>query len=239
MNQNNFGKKKRKSVVPHTKIIKGTFMFTDIVGSSKLWKKYKQRMYTALKKHESLIYRIVKKEKGVVVKTIGDAFMIFFPGKNSYLPAIRTASQIQHFLINTPICLGKTKKDTIKLRIGMCYGKANEANVMYQGKRLKDYFGATVNIASRMESKVAKPNDFAISFNAKKIKEIQKLEYVKKFFLSKCKSKWKIYVRMYKRNCKVPKKKNRSWRIIQGYRCFKEEKLHGVGSVRAYLFSLV
>lgn len=208
----------------------GTILFTDIVGSSKLWNKFKNKMFLALQKHERLIYHSVKKYNGIVIKTIGDSFMIFFKG-NNYLNSIKCAMKIQTQLRKHPIELDK--KNKIKLRIGICYGPLLKQHVVYQGIRLKDYFGATVNIASRMESKASESCKIAFSINQKNINQ----KTLFKNFNKVLNSNWTIKIKDYTENCKNLKKvRRRSSRLIQGYECLDPKNLKGVGKIRSYLF---
>ena len=55
-----------------------TVLFTDIRGSSALWKNYPEQMYAALIEHEKRMQEYVEDFEGVIVKTIGDAYMILF-----------------------------------------------------------------------------------------------------------------------------------------------------------------
>ena len=214
----------------------GTYLFTDIVGSSKLWAKYKNKMFTALKKHNQLIYKIAKKYDGLIVKTIGDAFYIAFHEKKgkkkSYIRAIRFALKLQKSLGNKPIKLGA--KNSIKLRIGLCYGKAFKQYEQFQGKKMVDFYGAVINTASRMESKVAKVGDVVISFHESSKKNYLKILEREKDF----KKYWKVSIKHYKKNCNnVSKFRKRSGRFLQGYACLNEKLLHGVGQTKAYIFT--
>ena len=183
-----------------------------------------------------VVHKVAKKYNGLIVKTIGDAFYVAFHEKKgkkkSYIRAIRFALKIQKSLRKKPIKLDA--KDSIKLRIGMCYGKAFKQYEMFQGKKMVDFYGAVINTASRMESKVANVGDVVISFheNPKKnyLKILEKEKDIKK--------DWKVIIKHYKKSCKnVPKFRKRSGRFLQGYACLHEKILHGVGQTKAYIFT--
>lgn len=127
-------------------------LFTDVVGSSAKWSEDPQTMKNQLDKHFTLINDIAKKHKGFVVKTIGDAFMIYFQKTNeTLLNAIECGIQI-------------IKRETLPLRVGICYGDMEEKTYVLQNAKLRDFFGNTVNTASRMESKVAEPGGIAFTY---------------------------------------------------------------------------
>lgn len=129
-----------------------SIMFTDVVKSSELWAKDPKLMEKRLDSHFNLVTDKAKNWGGLVVKYIGDAFMIYFePTDNSLLDAINCAIDI----IN---------EEELDLRIGICYGEMKEKEYVLQGAKLKDYFGNSVNTASRLESKVADgPSTIAFS----------------------------------------------------------------------------
>ena len=120
-----------------------SIMFTDVVGSSKLWSDDPQEMKIQLDKHFTLMNNIAKQHNGFVVKTIGDAFMIYFgKGKGSLQNAINCAKKI-------------LLSENLPLRVGICQGNMEEKSYNIQNANLRDFFGNAVNTASRMESKVA------------------------------------------------------------------------------------
>lgn len=206
--------------------ITGCIMFTDVKGSSELWRNYPESMKNALFEHNKRISTIVgdissledannivskdaqkygdtsnesnldwgyynsfklyeqKGYGGLIVKTIGDAFMVSFEKskvKNPLLSSIQCAIDIQKSLIKDPIFLSEDKKDRIKIRIGIAYGPMNKNKLKIQNNFVSDYHGNTVNTASRMESKVAIEDGVAFSYlsgtslNTKEALEIRKL----------------------------------------------------------------
>ena len=121
-----------------------SMLFTDVEGSSEMWSNDPVTMMQQLKGHHQLVDRISKKWGGWIVKTIGDAFMIYFePTKDSLERAVKCAKDIIQ------------SESTYNLRAGVCEGPMQEDTFTLQKVRLKDFFGNSVNVASRMESKVA------------------------------------------------------------------------------------
>lgn len=127
-------------------------VFTDVVGSSKLWSDDPASMATQLEQHHELIDSLAKKHKGWIVKTIGDAFMVYFePSSTSLINALRFSKE----------AIEEERKYNI--RVGVCSGNMNNKTYSIQNVQLKDFFGNAVNTASRMESKVATPNGIAFT----------------------------------------------------------------------------
>ncbi|NDF16382.1 MAG: adenylate/guanylate cyclase domain-containing protein [Verrucomicrobia bacterium] len=119
-------------------------VFTDVVGSSKMWSDDPITMATQLERHHKLVESIAEKNKGWIVKTIGDAFMVYFESsKDSLFNAVNFAKQV---------ILGE---NAYNLRVGVCQGHMDEKIYRIQKVDLKDFFGNAVNTASRMESKVS------------------------------------------------------------------------------------
>lgn len=121
-----------------------TILFTDVVGSSKMWSDDPKTMMEQLKEHHKLVNTLSAKNNGWIVKTIGDAFMVYFePSKDSLENALRFAKDL----------ISNEKK--YQLRIGACQGQMQEETYRIQKVDLKDFYGNPVNTSSRMESKVA------------------------------------------------------------------------------------
>lgn len=121
-----------------------TILFTDVVGSSKMWSDDKETMMDQLREHHKLVASLASKNKGWIVKTIGDAFMVYFePSVDSLKNALKFSKDL---ILN---------EKKYNLRIGVCQGQMQEETYRIQKVDLKDFYGNPVNTASRMESKVA------------------------------------------------------------------------------------
>lgn len=201
-------------------------VFTDIHDSSKLWRSSAAQMAKALKKHNDLVARLSKKHKGMIVKGMGDAFMIHFPNP---LQSIRFALDLQTTMISKPIVV---KGREMELRVGIGIGKPNKSTLVIQGCRVVDYFGPIVNIASRMESKVAKLDGFA--FHIEKGVPARVLESVLDMLdeiNSHSSSIRRVTTIEFKEKC--PKGRKRSGSV-----CRRSATLHGVGNLVAYSVEL-
>lgn len=55
------------------------FLFTDIAGSTRLWRDHPDEMAAVYGWHDALLRGAVAANRGVVYKTIGDAFQVAFP----------------------------------------------------------------------------------------------------------------------------------------------------------------
>lgn len=127
-------------------------VFTDVVGSSKLWSDDPVNMAEQLEQHHDLIDSLAKKHRGWIVKTIGDAFMVYFePSDKSLYNALNFSKEAIE------------KETKYNIRVGVCTGNMNNKTYSIQNVQLKDFFGNAVNTASRMESKVAAPNGIAFT----------------------------------------------------------------------------
>jgi class 3 adenylate cyclase len=126
-------------------------LFTDVVGSSKMWSDDPQTMSIQLDKHFKVMDNLARKYGGFVVKTIGDAFMIYFSkSENSLEKAVEFAVEV-------------LKTEELPLRIGICSGNLTAKKCKIQNVELLDFFGDVVNTASRMESKVAEAGGIAFT----------------------------------------------------------------------------
>lgn len=200
-------------------------LFTDIKGSSLLWQKHGKKMFIALKKHNEQINHMAKKYKGTIIKMIGDAFMISFD----------SIEDVLHFAYN--MCIAQVKSpvkvkgnDCILIRMGICCGEVNVNKVSIQNKKLIDYFGATVNIASRMESKVSEVGGFAVSIQGMKKPNKEIMDILNK--LPHLKYSFSYYT--YQKCSEI----KRSMRLLSNQQnnivCHDPEQLKGVGAILAY-----
>lgn len=129
------------------------FIFTDLKGSTKMYSEIGDAAsFMRVKAHFDVLETIIKKHKGAIVKTIGDAVMgVFKSVQDAFLASI----EIQENFIHDP----DLKK--LILRIGLHYGPCLVVNA--NGKI--DYFGNTVNITSRINHH-SQGEDIVLSANA-------------------------------------------------------------------------
>jgi predicted ATPase/class 3 adenylate cyclase len=114
-----------------------SFLFTDIVGSTRLWEKFPNDMGAALARHDGIIRSAVEAHNGHVFKTVGDAFCVAFP---TPLDALSAAIEAQRGLAAE----NWAPLGPLKVRMGIHTGTAEYRN--------GDYFGGTLNRASRIEA---------------------------------------------------------------------------------------
>lgn len=114
-------------------------LFTDIVGSTAF---FEQRGdiegFALVRRHNDLLFPVVKEQGGRVVKTIGDSIMAVFP---SAADGLACAVAMQEKLAAET---GTAAVERIKIRIGVHWGR-----VLRDGD---DVFGDTVNTAARINS---------------------------------------------------------------------------------------
>src|SRR3954470_13640019 len=58
----------------------GTFLFTDLEGSTRLWEQFPDAMRSALGAHDAILRGAIEASGGTVVKTTGDGVMAVFGG---------------------------------------------------------------------------------------------------------------------------------------------------------------
>ena len=205
---------------------KAAIIFTDIKSSSILWAKYPTKMPLALQKHGEQVTKFVKKYKGNIIKTMGDSYMIML---DTFEHAFRFCVGLIRHMQSNPITLRKGS-DFMKLniRMGFSYGYIHVKNVNIQNHKLIDVFGANVNKASRMESKVSDIQGFAfcvedpLDMTIDIEKELKDIPH-------------KISVIDYSKKC--PSTITRSRRLLSSlqlsYECKLDTDLHGVGELTA------
>ncbi|WP_271896707.1 adenylate/guanylate cyclase domain-containing protein [Candidatus Phyllobacterium onerii] len=119
-----------------------TFLFTDLRGSTELYERVGDlAAFDLVKAHFRVLNEIVGAEAGAVVKTIGDAVMATFPTPDRALVA---AMRMRDAMLR----LNKERgSEDLLLKIGIHEGPCIAVSL----NERQDYFGQTVNIASRVQ----------------------------------------------------------------------------------------
>ncbi len=116
-----------------------TVLFTDLMNSTDLYLQEGDEFAIGqLMSHFKIIQQIVAEERGGIVKTIGDSVMAVFKEPVSALKAVERIQQI----FTSSTAMG----ESFKLKAGIHLGNCTAVNL---NDRI-DYFGTTVNIASRL-----------------------------------------------------------------------------------------
>ncbi|MDX1622236.1 MAG: adenylate/guanylate cyclase domain-containing protein, partial [Nitriliruptorales bacterium] len=111
-----------------------TFLFSDIVGSTRRWERDAAAMESALEVHHEVSRRAIDANDGWVVKDTGDGFMAAFEVAGD---AVRAAVELQRGLRDTP-----WQGAPIQVRVGLHTGRAQPAD--------GDYHSAVVNRCARV-----------------------------------------------------------------------------------------
>ena len=128
------------------KILSLTFLFSDLKGSTELYARVGDLVaFDLVGEHFRLLQEIIGSEKGAVVKTIGDAVMATFETPDR---AIAAAIRMREATSD----LGAQRQhQSLHLKIGIHEGSCLAVTLNDQ----QDYFGQTVNIASRVQGLAA------------------------------------------------------------------------------------
>jgi class 3 adenylate cyclase len=128
------------------KITSLTFLFTDLQGSTELYERVGDlAAFDLVRKHFRLLDEIVAAEAGAVVKTNGDAVMATFPTPDR---AMAAALRMREAMRTLNAASGS---QDLLLKIGIHEGPC--LAVVLNDRQ--DYFGQTVNIASRVQGLAA------------------------------------------------------------------------------------
>src|SRR5262245_8647547 len=132
------------------KITSLTFLFTDLKGSTELYERVGDLVaYDLVRAHFRVLNEIVAAEAGAVVKTIGDAVMATFPTPDR---AVAAALRMREAMRSI-----KHGDRDLLLKIGIHEGPCLAVTLNDR----QDYFGQTVNIASRVQGLAASRSIFA------------------------------------------------------------------------------
>ncbi len=127
----------------HLKILSLTFLFSDLKGSTELYERVGDlTAFDLVNEHFRLLQEIITSERGAVVKTIGDAVMATFETPDR---AIAAAIRMREAMSD----LGAERQhQSLSLKMGIHEGSCLAVTLNAQ----QDYFGQTVNVASRVQS---------------------------------------------------------------------------------------
>ncbi len=135
------------------KITSLTFLFTDLRGSTELYERMGDlAAFDLVRAHFRVLQDIVAAESGAVVKTIGDAVMATFATPDRALAAAMRMREAMREMNAT------TGREDLLLKIGMHEGPCIAVSM----NERQDYFGQTVNIASRIQG-LADPRAIYVS----------------------------------------------------------------------------
>jgi class 3 adenylate cyclase len=128
------------------KILSLTFLFSDLKGSTELYQRVGDLVaFDLVNEHFRLLQEIIVSERGAIVKTIGDAVMATFETPDR---AIAAAIRMREAMSD----LGAERQhQSLHLKMGIHEGSCLAVTLNHQ----QDYFGQTVNIASRVQGLAA------------------------------------------------------------------------------------
>lgn len=128
------------------KILSLTFLFSDLKDSTELYERVGDlTAFDLVNEHFRLLQEIIASERGAVVKTIGDAIMATFETPDR---AIAAAIRMREAMSD----LGAERQhQSLRLKMGIHAGSCLAVTLNGQ----QDYFGQTVNIASRVQGLAA------------------------------------------------------------------------------------
>jgi predicted ATPase/class 3 adenylate cyclase len=112
-----------------------TFLFSDVVGSTRLWAADPEAMSAALRVHDQIFIDTIATYGGHVFSTAGDSFAAAFDRASE---ALECAEAIQTALSD----VDWGRQPALSVRIGLHMGEAEERDA--------NYFGPTVNRAARV-----------------------------------------------------------------------------------------
>lgn len=129
-------------------------MFTDIKGSTALYERLGDaKAYRLVREHFDVLFKTVLGEGGTIVKTIGDAVMATFSSADQ---GVGAALRIQETF--RQLARREDIGQAIVVKIGLHLGPSLLVNLNDRS----DYFGRTINLASRIEG-IAEGGEILVS----------------------------------------------------------------------------
>jgi class 3 adenylate cyclase len=128
------------------KIMSLTFLFSDLNDSTALYERVGDLVaFDLVNEHFRLLQEIIASERGAIVKTVGDAVMATFETPDR---AIAAAIRMREAMSD----LGAERQhQSLRLKMGIHEGSCLAVTLNGQ----QDYFGQTVNVASRVQGLAA------------------------------------------------------------------------------------
>lgn len=121
-----------------------TLLFTDLKGSTELYDRTGDiRAYAFVQEHFKVLSEAVKRNRGAIIKTMGDAIMASF---NEPTDAARAAMEMMQGMDALNAGIKREGHDT-GLKVGLHEGPA----LAVTSEERLDYFGQTVNVAARVQ----------------------------------------------------------------------------------------
>lgn len=127
-----------------------TFLFTDVVGSTRLWEQAPKVMGPAMARHDALVERAVIEHDGLVVRPRGEGdsrFAVFTRASDAAAAAIALVDALNVEAWLTPL--------PIRVRVAIHTGEAE--------LRSGDYYGSAVNRCARLRA-LAHPGQILVSY---------------------------------------------------------------------------
>lgn len=150
----------------HLPVGRLAFLFTDMSGSTATYERLGDgNAYRIVREHFAMLFDLVKKHNGGVIKTIGDSVMAtFLNPADAVACALETRSAFEKFNRRKDI------KGAASLKVGIHSGPCLAVTL---NQRL-DFFGSTVNKASRIQG-VAKKDELCISKDVAELETVSSL----------------------------------------------------------------
>ncbi len=110
-----------------------------------------------LKKLFLVVSKFAEETNGILVKNMGDAFLLAFDNMDDCLKFVE--KMLRYTVVNK-LSLGRNNSDLVRFRTGIFQGDVYKLKYRLQNKKLFDYFGNTVNTAARLEGNVSPEGGF-------------------------------------------------------------------------------
>lgn len=144
-----------------------TVVLMDVVGSAALWSALPgARMMALLDALTKEVAETCQTHHGVLVKTIGDAYMLVFDRREGLVNAVQFALEMQTRRLPRLARRRWADLPPVRMRVGVASGPVHRRTVTVQGCKQQDVFGPTVNLAARAESVLSPLGGMAVAVTA-------------------------------------------------------------------------